>query len=78
LIRHAPAGNTNQRERQAAMKIILNILGILLVLSGVVWFLQGLNILLGSFMSGQSLYTYLGLATAIVGAALLWFNNRRR
>ena len=35
------------------MKIGLNIVGVLLVLLGSVWILQGMNVLLGSPMSGQ-------------------------
>ena len=37
------------------MKITLNIFGGLLVLTGVVWFLQGINVLPGSFMTGQTI-----------------------
>lgn len=36
------------------MKIISNIVGVLLILAGGVWFLQGLNVLPGSVMSGQT------------------------
>lgn len=35
------------------MKIVLNIVGGLLVIMGTIWFLQGINILPGSFMTGQ-------------------------
>ncbi|NJN43366.1 MAG: hypothetical protein HC806_00565 [Anaerolineae bacterium] len=35
------------------MKTVLNILATLIILSGGVWFLQGINILPGSFMTGQ-------------------------
>ena len=60
------------------MKWFLNILGVLLILVGVVWILQGINILLGSFMSGQPLYAVLGIVVAIIGIFLLVFANRRR
>ncbi len=59
------------------MKIVISILGVLLTLVGVVWILQGFNILLGSFMSGQLLYAFLGLILAIIGIALLVYANRR-
>lgn len=59
------------------MKVVLSIIGILLTLVGIVWILQGFNILLGSFMSGQILYAILGLAVAIIGIALLVYANRR-
>jgi len=60
------------------MKWVLNILGVLLILVGIVWILQGINILLGSFMSGQPLYAVLGIVVAIIGIFLLVFANRRR
>ncbi len=36
------------------MKLFLNILGVLIILVGGVWFLQGEKVLLGSPMTGQS------------------------
>jgi hypothetical protein len=35
------------------MRITQNIVGSLLVLVGATWFLQGINVLPGSFMTGQ-------------------------
>lgn len=60
------------------MKWLLNILGIILVLIGVIWFLQGINILPGSFMSGQPLYAVLGVIVGAIGTFLLYSTNRRR
>ncbi len=60
------------------MKWVLNILGVILLLAGVVWILQGVNILPGSFMSGHLIYALLGIIVGIIGAALLVYNNRRR
>jgi len=60
------------------MKWFLNILGVVLVLIGVVWFFQGINILLGSFMSGNSLYSVLGIILVVAGIIILAFTNRRR
>jgi hypothetical protein len=60
------------------MKLALNILGGLLVLTGAVWFLQGINVLLGSPMSGTSTWTINGLVVVVVGIGLLVFNNRRK
>ncbi len=59
------------------MKAALNVLGVILILVGLVWILQGVNILPGSFMSGKILYTFLGIAVDVVGAAVLFFSNRR-
>jgi hypothetical protein len=59
------------------MKVILNILGVLFILVGLVWILQGFNVLLGSIMSGQIQYAILGLVIAVIGIAVLVFANRR-
>jgi hypothetical protein len=45
-------------------------LGVLLVLVGGLWTLQGLGIVGGSFMSGASQWTVIGLVTVVVGLAL--------
>ena len=60
------------------MKWFLNILGVVLILIGVVWFFQGINVLLGSFMSGNSLYAVLGIILVVVGIVVLAFTNRKR
>src|SRR5271156_520876 len=53
------------------MRIILNIVAGLVVLAGAVWFLQGINVLPGSFMTGQIRWAvYGGLAIA---AGILFF-----
>ena len=60
------------------MRIVLNIVGSLLTLMGVTWFLQGINVLPGSFMSGQMKWAVNGGIAAVVGVGLLVFANRRR
>ena len=59
------------------MRVVLTILGIILSLTGLVWILQGINVLLGSFMSGRMEYAALGVGALIAGAALIYFANRR-
>lgn len=59
------------------MKWILNILGVLLALIGLIWILQGVNILPGSFMSGHILYSFLGILLGAIGIGLMFFANRR-
>jgi hypothetical protein len=59
------------------MKIVLNILGVLFTLIGLVWILQGFNVLLGSMMSGHIQYAFLGLVVAVIGVGMLVFANRR-
>ena len=60
------------------MRIVLNVLGVLCLLAGSVWILQGINILPGSFMTGQMKWTIYGAVLAVVGIALLTSANRRR
>jgi hypothetical protein len=58
------------------MRYGLRILGFLLIAVGIVWFLQGINVLPGSFMTGQITWAYRGGATAIVGLVILFLANR--
>ena len=60
------------------MKIALNIVGLALVFFGGVWFFQGINLLPGSFMTGQVRWAVYGGIAVIVGVALLMRANRRR
>ena len=60
------------------MRWVATILGILLVWVGAVWFLQGINLLPGSFMTGQVRWAIIGAVTALVGVALLVAGTRRR
>ena len=60
------------------MKIVLNVLAGLLILAGIVWFLQGINILPGSFMTGQTQWAIYGAMSILVGIGLLVIANRRR
>jgi hypothetical protein len=60
------------------MRWIWNILGVLLILIGILWILQGINVLPGSFMSGHIQYTFLGVVVDIIGLVLLVYTNRNR
>jgi len=60
------------------MKIALNIVGVLLVFIGSVWFLQGINVLPGSFMTGQTRWAVRGGIAAIAGIVVLLWGNRKR
>jgi len=59
------------------MRIALNVLGALLVLSGALWFLQGIGVLPGSFMTGQTQWAVYGGISAVVGVGLLILARRR-
>ncbi len=60
------------------MKTAVSVIGILLIVAGVVWVLQGVNILPGSFMTGQIQWAYNGAAAIVIGLALVWFARRRK
>ena len=49
------------------MRTALNIIGGLLTLVGAVWFLQGINVLPGSFMTGQIQWAIYGAVAVAVG-----------
>jgi hypothetical protein len=57
---------------------IRGVIGALLCLAGVVWILQGVNVLHGSMMSGRGGYAVLGAVVFVLGASLLARAWRRR
>ena len=59
------------------LKIGGAILGALCVLMGVVWIFQGINVLPGSFMTGDINWSYRGAALAVVGLVLLFVMLRK-
>ena len=60
------------------MRILLNVVGIVLVFFGGVWFLQGINVLPGSFMTGQIKWAVYGGIALVVGVILLIRANRKK
>jgi hypothetical protein len=54
------------------LKIGGAIIGALCVLMGVVWVLQGINVLPGSFMTGNIEWSYRGGVLAVAGIVLLF------
>ena len=60
------------------MKITANVLGTLFLLFGCIWFLQGINVLPGSFMTGQIQWAVNGGIIAAAGIGLLYWANRKR
>jgi uncharacterized membrane protein HdeD (DUF308 family) len=59
------------------MKLVSNIVAVLCVLIGVVWLLQGINVLPGSFMTGQTQWAIYGALAVVLGIVLLLVANRR-
>ncbi|MFN8384920.1 MAG: hypothetical protein U0X92_00685 [Anaerolineales bacterium] len=58
------------------MKTTLRIVGILLFIPGLVFFLQGINILPGSFMTGDPQWAINGGIMMIAGAGMYFFAKR--
>jgi len=60
------------------MRLVLNIVGGLIFLAGLVWFLQGINVLPGSYMTGDPQWAINGVIMMAVALVLFFFANRRR
>lgn len=59
------------------MKNAIKIVGGLLVVIGIVWILQGFNILPGSFMTGDKFWAGMGAIAAAIGVLLLFLRIGR-
>jgi hypothetical protein len=62
----------------ANMRIVLRIVGVIFILFGCVWFLQGVNVLPGSFMTGQVRWAVYGALAVALGVSLLLAAVKRR
>ena len=60
------------------MRIALNAVAVLALLVGCVWFLQGINVLPGSFMTGQTKWAIYGGLLIVAAVLVFVFANRRR
>jgi len=60
------------------MKIFLVILGILVILAGGMFFLQGINVLPGSYMTGDPQWAINGGIMIVVGIGLIIWAQRRK
>jgi hypothetical protein len=58
------------------LRYVLLIVGGLMVLVGVVWLLQGVGILPGSFMTGQLFWAVMGAIFLVVGGLLVFAGLR--
>ena len=67
---------TAATSKERYMKTVVNVIGVLLVLMGSVWILQGINILPGSFMTGQTKWAIYGAIALLAGVGLLLRNRR--
>ena len=57
---------------------VLLVVGILLDLLGSIWMLQGMNVLPGSFMTGQPFWAGAGAVAVVVGMVLVILAMKRK
>jgi hypothetical protein len=61
------------------MRTLISFLCCCVIALGVIWILQGLNILPGSYMTGQISWTVRGVGAMVAGSViLLMINGNRR
>ncbi len=60
------------------MRVALHVIGVLLMLVGAVWFFQGINVLPGSFMTGQTQWAIYGGFTFVIGIVAIYLVRRMR
>ena len=59
------------------MRRFLNIIGILLILTGGTFFLQGIHVLPGSSMTGDPKWAIIGGLMVVIAIGLIFSANRR-
>ena len=59
------------------MKILLFIVSVMIFLAGLTFFLQGVNILPGSYMTGDPQWAINGVIGMVIGVGLFWFARSR-
>ena len=62
----------------SSARIALVVVGVLAVVVGGVWIGQGLNLIPGSFMTGNRMWFYIGILVALLGAVLVVLGLRPR
>lgn len=60
------------------MRILLSLIGVVMICVGGIFFLQGINIIPGSFMTGQMQWAVYGGIILVGGVMLLLSANRKR
>ena len=58
-------------------RLALIVIGAIAVVTGAVWVGQGMNLIPGSFMTGDRTWLFIGLVVAVVGLVLLARGLRR-
>jgi hypothetical protein len=59
------------------MRTAATVVGVILVLVGLLWIGQGFGLVKGSFMTGNTLWAWIGIAVALAGAVVAVLGIRR-
>jgi hypothetical protein len=59
-------------------QVLLAVIGVAAVLAGLIWTLQGLGYVGGSFMSGATVWAIIGPVVALAGLVLIVIASRSR
>ncbi len=67
------------RTFNAIMRIVSSLIGLLMIVVGIIWILQGLNLAFRvGFMVGEKRWVLFGAILALVGIAqVIWSNTRQ-
>ncbi len=57
---------------------LLGVAGVVLIIAGGVWSLQGFGVIGGSFMSGDSVWAIIGPIVTVIGLGMAFAGLRRR
>ncbi len=60
-----------------ATKAISFVVAGLMAIVGIIWIGQGLNFIPGSFMTGQIIWTFIGIVVLLAAIGLFWYSNRK-
>jgi len=69
-------GTCNKSIVRRVRRGLLTALAILCDLTGIVWILQGIGVLPGSFMTGEIVWAVIGAVLLFVSGVLLWVAYR--
>ncbi len=61
-----------------SVKLVLRVIAVLFLVVGMIWILQGINVLPGSFMTGHIEWAYRGGIGAVLGVLILLVARRGR
>lgn len=57
---------------------LVSVAGVVLIIAGVIWSLQGFDVIGGSSMSGKSIWAIIGPIVAVIGLGMAFMGLRRR